>query len=84
MALESADQDGGIPVYLDGFAYGGILNVQVVNQVWPATTGIGEVQHQILGALMKQSNEEPEEDKDALGVTEVLEVIANAKEIELK
>jgi len=33
---------------------------------------------------MKQSNEDPEEDPDALGVTEVLEVIAGAKEIDLK
>jgi hypothetical protein len=25
--MEHIEQDGGLPVYLDGFAYGGILNL---------------------------------------------------------
>lgn len=57
MGLEASDQDGGIPVYLDGFAFGGILNLQTVNQIWPATTGVGEIQHTVMTAYQKQSNE---------------------------
>jgi hypothetical protein len=55
--LPEPTQDGGIPVYLDGFAYAGILNMQDVIQQWPATTGIGVKRHSILNALETQSRE---------------------------
>lgn len=32
----------GMPVYLDGYAYTGILNVQITEKVWPATAGISD------------------------------------------
>jgi hypothetical protein len=28
------------PVYLDGYAYAGILDIQTISQVWPATAGL--------------------------------------------
>ena len=30
----------GMPVYVDGYAYTGILNVQVTDLDWPATAGL--------------------------------------------
>jgi hypothetical protein len=33
--IEHASQDGGVPIYLDGFAYSGILNIQDIFQKWP-------------------------------------------------
>ena len=30
--LEGFDQEGGVPVYLDGFSYSGILNIQDIQQ----------------------------------------------------
>ena len=33
------DPNTEIPLYLDGFAYAGIMTLQEVNQVWPATAG---------------------------------------------
>ena len=32
----------GLPVYLDAYAYLGIVNIQVVEQEWPATAGLVE------------------------------------------
>lgn len=32
----------GLPVYLDAYAYLGIVNVQVVEEEWPATAGLVE------------------------------------------
>lgn len=40
MDIPGATSENGVPVYLDGFAYTGILNVQPVVQQWPATAGI--------------------------------------------
>ena len=59
--LPESKQDGGVPVYLDGFAYAGILNLQTCIQNWPATAGIGAKQHSILGALKLQATEVPKE-----------------------
>mmetsp|Transcript_1986 Transcript_1986/g.3496 ORF Transcript_1986/g.3496 Transcript_1986/m.3496 type:complete len:99 (+) Transcript_1986:1693-1989(+) len=56
--LEGAKQEGGIPVYHDGFAYGGILNIQTIKQKWPATAGIGHEEHTILGTLKLQSQDD--------------------------
>ena len=30
----------GMPVYVDGYAYTGVLNVQVTEKEWPATAGL--------------------------------------------
>jgi hypothetical protein len=62
--LPEAEQDGGVPVYLDGFAYSGILNLQDDKQDWPATAGIGVKKHTILGALQIQSTEIPREEEE--------------------
>jgi hypothetical protein len=32
----------GMPVYIDGYAYTGIINVQVTEKEWPATAGLVE------------------------------------------
>ena len=51
--LEGREKEGGVPVYLDGFAYSGILNLQECQQRWPMTAGIGKQQHTILGSLKR-------------------------------
>ena len=50
-----SEQEGGLPVYHDGFAYSGIVNLQTINAKWPATAGKNEEQHTIIGSLNKQS-----------------------------
>jgi hypothetical protein len=35
------DPSTDIPLYLDGFAYAGVLTIQEMKQVWPATAGQG-------------------------------------------
>jgi len=47
-----------LPVFLDGFAYSGILNLQTVKQKWPATAGRGFEQHTILSSLSTQARTE--------------------------
>ena len=32
----------GLPVYIDAYSYLGIVNIQVVEQEWPATAGLVE------------------------------------------
>ncbi len=32
----------GLPVYIDAYAYLGLVNIQVVEEEWPATAGIGK------------------------------------------
>jgi hypothetical protein len=49
--------EGGVGVFLDGFAYSGIINLQEVSQVWPATAGVGFEAHEALAALHTQSSE---------------------------
>ena len=34
----------GMPVYVDGYAYAGIINVQVVEKQWPATAGLENIE----------------------------------------
>ena len=50
-----ADLEGGVPLYHDGFAYAGILNIQDMQQQWPETSGIGNKQHTALESLTLQS-----------------------------
>lgn len=47
--------EDGVPLYHDGFAYAGILNIQDIQQVWPETTGVGFQEHNIVETLTKQS-----------------------------
>ena len=58
LGIEGKDLEGGVPVYLDGFAYSGILNIQTIVQQWPATAGLGHQEHTIFGSLETQANEE--------------------------
>lgn len=30
----------GMPVYIDGYAYAGIFNIQTIEKEWPATAGL--------------------------------------------
>ena len=50
------------PVYLDGFAYAGIVDIQVVQSKWPATANLEDDTTYILDAFKKSSEftEEPE------------------------
>ncbi len=41
----------GIPAFLDGFAFTGIVNLQTVAKEWPATAGIEDRQINILEAF---------------------------------
>lgn len=34
------DVENGVPVYLDGFAYSGIINLQPISQKWPQSAGL--------------------------------------------
>jgi hypothetical protein len=51
------DKEQGTPMYLDGFAYCGLLNIQDMQQTWPATAnkGVDFMQHSALSSLEKQS-----------------------------
>lgn len=39
MNIPGANLEDGVPLYLDGFAYSGILNMQHIIQKWPGTSG---------------------------------------------
>lgn len=51
------ENDRKIPVYHDGFSFSGILNIQDIQQKWPATAGIGHEQHGILSSLQAQAQD---------------------------
>ena len=46
-----------LTLFLDGFAYAGVVNLQQVNKVWPATADGTDCSHTVIGALTKQSTE---------------------------
>lgn len=57
----------GMPVYIDGYAYTGIINVQDVEKVWPATAGLVQSQPTIFETLEKSSQLiEPKEEDESL------------------
>ena len=58
------EKSNGYPLYLDGFAYSGIYNLQNIKQVWPATTGLGKKKHGVFDAIHLQSTPILKEDKD--------------------
>lgn len=47
--------DTEVALYLDGFAYCGIMNIQDITQKWPATAGHEYKEHKIMEAFKKQS-----------------------------
>lgn len=51
--VAGAKLEDGVGVYLDGFAYAGILNLQSQVQKWPQTTGISHNAHEALASLHK-------------------------------
>ena len=54
--LQGTELEAGVPVYLDGFAYAGIVNIQEIIQSWPESTGgVPAKTHGVLSALTKQS-----------------------------
>lgn len=55
MDITGAKSEDGVPVYFDGYAYNGVLNIQPVVQCWPATAGIGLEENRALEALELQS-----------------------------
>ncbi len=42
-----------IPVYLDGFAYTGLVQLQTVSDIWPATAGLNKEETGVFQSLMK-------------------------------
>lgn len=54
--LSGADLEDGVPVYLDGFAYAGIVNLQNVIPSWPESTGGSPAKkHDVISSLVEQS-----------------------------
>ena len=43
----------GMPVYLDGYSYLGIVNLQIIDKVWPATAGLENSDHRFFEVLKK-------------------------------
>ena len=41
----------GLPAYLDGLAFTGIVNLQTTKKQWPATAGIDDIQQTIMDAF---------------------------------
>jgi hypothetical protein len=65
MDIPGAQAENGVPLYLDGYAYNGVVNLQNRVQKWPATAGIGYDEISALDALKAQSapaNYIPDED----------------------
>ena len=55
---EEMQSDGRkLPVYLDGLAYAGVVNIQDIKQKWPCTAGHGYEEHPILNSLKYQSTD---------------------------
>ena len=52
-----------MPVYLDGYAYAGILNIQETEKVWPATAGLAKHDLDLFEILEKSSNIIPTENE---------------------
>jgi plasmid maintenance system killer protein len=50
--------ENGVDLFIDPFAYGGILNIHTKNLAWPQTAGI-DVNHEILSYLPSKAYSEP-------------------------
>jgi hypothetical protein len=44
-----------MPVYVDGFAYAGFINIQQIEKAWPATAGINDQDLRMFEILEKSS-----------------------------
>jgi hypothetical protein len=53
---EQQPVDTEIAVFLDGFAYSGIVNLQDITQKWPATAGRDIKQYDIAHSITKQAS----------------------------
>lgn len=42
MDISGSSLENGVPVYLDGFAYSGIMNIQTKSNGWPTTASAAE------------------------------------------
>jgi hypothetical protein len=42
MDISGNSLENGVPVYLDGFAYSGIMNIQTKSNGWPTTASAAE------------------------------------------
>jgi hypothetical protein len=49
----------GNPVYLDGFAFAGLVSLQTVSSTWPATAGLEDDECTILQAFERSTFVEP-------------------------
>lgn len=58
------DFDEQVPIYHDGFAFAGILNLQDCVQEWPATAGIGIKKHGVVDSLVHQSTPEDNQEEE--------------------
>ena len=59
--------EGGIPLYLDGFSFSGIVNFHAMGAQWPQTAGIlksKRPENKVLNAMVKQSAERPVGDEE--------------------
>jgi hypothetical protein len=55
----------GLPVYADAYAFLGIVNIQLVEQEWPATAGLVDRTHLLpFEVLEKSSNYRSGDDRD--------------------
>jgi len=53
-------QKSGVPVYLDGYAYAGIVDIQQVAPTWPATASLVDDSTQVMEAFQKSAEFTPE------------------------
>lgn len=53
-------QKDGVPVYLDGYSYTGIVDIQLVKKTWPATANLEDDTTYILDAFKKSAEFTPE------------------------
>ena len=52
---EDCEATAEVALYLDGFAYSGIVNLQDIDQKWPATAGRDVKSYQAMEAITRQS-----------------------------
>lgn len=52
------ESSSGLPCYLDGFAFTGLVNMQTVQKTWPATAGIDDAELSVLEAFERSCKTE--------------------------
>lgn len=56
----------GSPVFLDGFCFSGLVSLQTVDKIWPATAGLEEHELTISQAIHKSTQYEQPPTEDVL------------------